>query len=208
MHHSPCKQFLGQIDRSIRVKSLPRIIWPEDGMVQCRQKGSVLHGDEDYLVHWGQQIVTTLVISECSQSQTSRKSKKNLICPWHAYCWISTNKSKISQIHLETYLIPSHFCLICDLNQLKLHLMHLIKCIKSISQQRQISFFGVFLMKTCGNYDNKDWDPLILVWKTENKTEQKWATMRAVRIDLLRQWSGSLMSPMALCSCIFAFSHH
>jgi hypothetical protein len=37
-------------------------------------------------------------------------------------------------------------CLICDLNRLNLHLMHLIKYIKSISQQRQISFSQVFLM--------------------------------------------------------------
>jgi hypothetical protein len=38
--------------------------------------------------------------------------------------------------------MPSHFGLICHLNRLNLHLMYLIK---TISQQRQIIFFLIFL---------------------------------------------------------------
>jgi hypothetical protein len=46
------------------------------------------------------------------------------------------DKSKISEIHPGTWLMPSHFYLIWVLNHLNLHLMHLIKCIKVISQLR------------------------------------------------------------------------
>jgi hypothetical protein len=77
---------------------------------------------------------------------TSGKPEKYLIWAWRAYCRISTNKYKISQIHPRTQLMPSHFGLICHLNHLNLHLMYLIKCAKTISHQRQISFFLIFLM--------------------------------------------------------------
>jgi hypothetical protein len=43
--------------------------------------------------------------------------------------------------------MPSHFFLICHLNHLNLHLMYLIKCIKTINQPSQIRFFLVFLMR-------------------------------------------------------------
>jgi hypothetical protein len=40
--------------------------------------------------------------SEKIQLTTSGKSEKYLIWTWHAYCWISTNNYKISQIHPKT----------------------------------------------------------------------------------------------------------
>ena len=99
-----------------------------------------------YLSHAGLCIVkckfTWLSVwMNCLVICTSGKSeKKTLICTWHTYCQISTNKSKISQIHPETWLISTHFCLICNL-------MHLIKWIKSTSQQKANKlFFWVFLM--------------------------------------------------------------
>jgi hypothetical protein len=43
-------------------------------------------------------------------TKSSGKVEKSLICK-HTYCWISTNMSKISQIHGKTLLVASKFCL-------------------------------------------------------------------------------------------------
>ena len=54
--------------------------------------------------------------------------------------------------------MPSHFYLIWVLNHLNLHLIHLIKCIKVISQLRSISISQVFLMS------NSDIDNIVTLY--------------------------------------------